>query len=471
MAERYDIVIIGAGPAGYVGAIRAAQLGAKVVIFEKGELGGVCMNVGCIPTKTLVASAEILSKIKRSSEFGIDVGGEVKLNFEAMVKRVRRVVEINRGGIRSLLEKNRINLVEGEATIVGKRKIRVRRKDSLTVGPAEEIFESERILIATGSKPMDFAAFPFDGKAVLSSDDFFSMSQVPDSILIIGAGAIGCEFAFILSEFGCRITIVEMMERALPHEDSEISKVLEREMKKRKIALKTAAKVEGIEKEKDGRIAAIFSDGSRMVSEKILVSIGREFNSKGIGLENLNIKIRDNGSVVVGEGFETSVPGIYAAGDIIGKLMLAHVASAEAIAAVENSLGKNSTLEYESIPWGIFTSPEIGRVGLTEEEALKRGIETKTGRFNFRVLGKAHAMGEIEGFVKIIADGKDDRVIGVHIIGPHATDLIHEAALAVRWKMTASQVASLIHTHPTLSEAVMEAAHDVHGIAIHNPPG
>ncbi len=469
MAEQYDIAIIGAGPAGYVGAIRAAQLGAKVILLEKGEVGGTCLNVGCIPTKTLVASVELFSKTKRAGEYGIELDGQPKPNFQAMLKRADKVIDIEKKGIIALFEKYGVKLVHAEATLAGKGKIRAKRIDK-PYDAREELLGSDRVLIATGSKPMEFAHFPFDGKSVLSSDDFFTMSEIPESILIIGAGVIGCEFAFILAELGCAVTIIEMMERALPLEDGEVSKVLEREMKKRKIKLRTGLKVVGIEKIEGCKVGAKASDGSTIVSEKMLVSIGREFCSRGIGLEEGGIACTDKGSIIINERLETNVPGIYAAGDVTGGLMLAHVAWAEAIAAIENSFGKSKILDYESIPWGIFTNPEIGRVGLTEQDAIKRGIELKIGRFNFRLLGKAHAMGEIEGFVKIIADARDDRVIGAHIIGPHATDLIHEVALAVRWRMKASQIASLIHTHPTLSEAVMEASGDIYNDAIHLPP-
>ncbi len=469
MPEQFDIAIIGAGPAGYVGAIRAAQLGAKVVLFEKGEVGGTCLNVGCIPTKTLVASTALLSKIKRAAEYGIELDGQPRPNFQSMLERARKVIDIEKKGIMALFEKYRVHLVHAEAALAGKGRVRARRADT-SRDAREELFGSDRVLIATGSRPVEFADFPFDGRSVLSSDDFFTMSEIPESILIIGAGVIGCEFAFILAELGCAVTIIEMMERALPLEDAEISKVLEREMKKRKIKLRTRLKVVGIEKEEGGKVGAKTSDGSMILSEKILISIGREFCTSEIGLEETGVNRSDKGSIVIDEKLETNVPGIYAAGDVTGGLMLAHVAWAEAITAVENSFGKSRTLEYESIPWGIFTNPEIGRVGLTEQEAIKKGMKLKIGRFNFRLLGKAHAMGEIEGFVKILADADDDRVIGAHIIGPHATDMIHEIALGVRWKMKASQVASLIHTHPTLSEAVMEAAGDIYNEAIHLPP-
>lgn len=464
-STKYDIAIIGAGPAGYVGAIRAAQLDAKVVVFEKGELGGVCMNVGCIPTKAIIASTELLSKIKRATDFGIEMTGEAKPSFRSIMERVRKVVDIGKEGIRSLFEKNKIDLIKGEAFLVEKGKIRVKREND-----REKIFEAEKILVATGSSPMALKDVPFDGRSILSSDDLFLLNEVPETMTIIGGGVEGCEWAFIFTALGCKTTVIEMLERALPLEDLEISKTLQKEMKKRKIAFKPGMKVKTIEKLKNGNVILVLEDGSRMESEKVLVAIGRIFNSGNLGLENVGIKLADNGAIKVNRNFETDAPGIYAAGDVIGGIMLAHVASAEAIAAVDHSMGKEIHIDYESVPAGIFTSPEIGRVGLTEQEALERGLKLKIGRFNLRILGKAHALGEIEGFVKIITDAKDRRVVGAHIIGAHAAELIHELALAVRWKMKAHQVASLIHAHPTLSESMMEAAHDVAGESIHNPP-
>lgn len=462
---KYDIAIIGAGPAGYVGAIRATQLGAKVVVIEKGELGGVCMNVGCIPTKTIIASTELLTKIRKASDFGIEIPGEVKANFESIMQRVKKVVDIGKEGIQSLFEKNKINLIKGKAVLVEKRRIQVKNESG-----SERILEASKILIATGSSPMSLKCIPFDGTFILSNDDLFLLKEVPETMTIIGGGVEGCEWAFIFAALGCKTTVIEMLERALPLEDAEISKTIRREMKKKKIAFKPGLKVNSIERLQNGKVAVAFDDGNTMKTEKVLVAIGRNFNSRNLGLENAGVKLAGNGSITVNDKFETNVPGVYAAGDVIGGIMLAHVASAEAIVAVENSLGKENRIDYESIPAGIFTSPEIGRVGLTEEEALNKGMKLKIGRFNLRVLGKAHAMGEIEGFVKIIADEKDGRVVGAHMMGAHAADIIHELALAVRWKMKADQVASLIHAHPTLSESVMEAAHDVTGECIHNPP-
>ncbi len=459
---KYDIAIIGAGPAGYVGAIRAAQLGAKAVVIEKGELGGVCMNVGCIPTKTIIASTELYSKIKKASSYGIEISGEAKANYSKIMERAQKVVEIGREGIQSLLDSNKIDLIQGEATLVDGKRIQIKAGYQ-----EQQIVESKKILIATGSRPMSLKGVAFDGTHILCSDDLFIMENAPETMTIIGGGVEGCEWAFVYASLGCKVTVIEMLERSLPLEDAEISKTLQREMKKKKITFKAGVKVKTIEKMKNRKAAVVLEDGNKIESEKVLMAIGRVFNTEALGLENAGVHLDDLGSIKVNRRMETSVQGVYAAGDVIGGMMLAHVASAEAITAVENALGKKASIDYESIPAGIFTTPEIGRVGLTEEEAIKKGIKLKVGRFNLRVLMKAHALGDIEGFVKIIADEKDDRVIGAHVIGAHAAEVIHELALAVKHKMKSHQVASLIHAHPTLSEAVMEAALDVSGEAIH----
>jgi dihydrolipoamide dehydrogenase len=459
---KYDIAVIGAGPAGYVGAIRAAQLGAKAVVIEKGELGGVCMNVGCIPTKTIIASTDLFSKIKRASAYGIEILGEAKANYSRIMERAQKVVEIGREGIQSLLDSNKIELIKGEASLIGDEKIQIKAGEQ-----SEKIVECENILIATGSSPMGLKGVPFDGTHILCSDDLFIMEEIPETMTIIGGGVEGCEWAFIFASLGCKVTVIEMLERALPLEDAEISKTLQREMKKKRITFKAGAKVKAIEKGPDGKSAVVIEDGSKVESEKVLVAIGRVFNTGDLGLDKAGIELDDLGAIKVNNRMETSAKGLYAAGDVIGGMMLAHVASAEAIVAVENALGKKASIDYESIPAGIFTSPEIGRVGLTEEEAVKKGMKLKIGRFNLRVLMKAHALGEIDGFVKIISDSKDGRVVGAHIMGAHAADIIHELALAVRHRMKVDQVASLIHAHPTLSEAVMEAALDVSEKAIH----
>jgi dihydrolipoamide dehydrogenase len=456
------IAVIGAGPGGYVAAIKAAQLGASVTVIEDSEVGGTCLNWGCIPTKTLIASAEVLAKTRNISNFGIDLNGDVAPNLQKIRERKNRVIDIQIKGIKELFKRWGIRLLEGKGFIVSPKKINVRS----TNGATKEI-EADRIIIATGSRPSSIPAIPFDGKRILSSDDALTLESIPKSLIIIGAGVIGCEFAFIYKEFGSDVTMVEMMSRSIATEDEEISIILERELKKKKIRLLTSTHIEKIEIRNDSVLATL-SDGRQLEGEQVLVSVGRAMNSDEAGLENIVVKTGKRGEIVVNNRMETSVQDVYAVGDVTGGIMLAHVASKEGIVAAENALGGNAVMDYDVVPGAIFTSPEIASVGLREKQALEKGYSVKIGRFPFRALGKAHAIGEISGLVKIIADEKSDKILGVHIIGPHASDLIHEAALAVKNSITARDVASMIHAHPTLSEGIMEAAEDISNSSIHS---
>jgi len=458
-----QITVIGAGPGGYVAAIKAAQLGASVMVIEDAEVGGTCLNRGCIPTKALVASAEALEKVRNIHDFGIELNGDISPNIQKILERKNRVVGIQVKGIRGLFKSWDIKVFEGRGFIVSPKKIKVTLKE----GGIEQI-ETDKIIIATGSRPAQIPTFPFDGERILSSDDALNPNNIPKSLLIIGAGVIGCEFAFIYREFGSEVTMVEMMPRAISTEDEEISAILEKELKKKKIRLMTDVKVEKVEM-KENSVQASLLNGKTIEAEKVLVSIGRAMNSKDIGLENIGVKTGQKGEIIVNKRMETNVEGVYAVGDVTGGIMLAHVASRGGIVAAENALGGNAIINYDVVPSAIFTSPEIASVGLREREALEKGYKIKIGRFQFRALGKAHAMGEISGLVKIIVDAESDRILGTHIIGPHASDLIHEAALAINNRLTAKDIAHVIHAHPTLSEAVMEAAEDVHDSAIHIP--
>ncbi len=457
------LAILGAGPGGYVAAIKAAQLGAQVTIIEEKEVGGACLNRGCIPTKTLLASSEMLSKARELKDFGIELKGEIVPNLSKIIERKNRVVNTQVKGIRSLLKSWGITLKEGRGIFISPKEIEVTLKDG-----SKEKIEADKIIIATGSRPAQIPAFPFDGERILSSDDALELKEIPKSLLIIGAGVIGCEFACIYRELGSDVTMVEMLPRAIATEDMEISELFEKELKKKKIKLHTNVKVEKVDKRGDG-VHAFLSDGKEIVAEKVLVSIGRAFNSNGIGLEAVGIDRGNRGEVIVNEKMETNVSGVYAIGDVIGGILLAHVASKEGIIAAENTLGASKNIDYSVVPSAIFTSPEIASVGLREYQAMEKGIKVRTGHFQFRALGKAHAMGEIAGFVKIVADSDSDRVLGVHIIGPHASDLIHEAALAIKAGLKTRDIAETIHVHPTLSEGIMEAAEDVYGKAIHIP--
>ena len=457
------IAVLGAGPGGYVAAIKAAQLGASVTVIEDTEVGGTCLNRGCIPTKALIASAEVLDKAKNIHDFGIELNGDVIPNIQKILERKNKIVNIQVKGIRGLFKSWGIKILDGKGFIVSANKIRVALKD----GGAEEV-ETDKIIIATGSRPAQIPIFPFDGEKILSSDDALNLNNIPRSLLIIGAGVIGCEFAFIYREFGSEVTMVEMMPRAVSTEDEEISEILEKELKKKKIKLITNIKVEKVEV-KESSVQAFLSDGRAIEAEKVLVSIGRAINSKDIGLENIGVKTGQRGEIIVNDKMETSIKGVYAVGDVTGGIMLAHMASKEGMIAAENAVGGDAVINRSVVPAAIFTSPEIASVGLGEKQALDKGYRIKIGRFQFRALGKAHAMGEISGLIKIIADEQNDKILGAHIIGPHASDLIHEIALAVNKGLTVKDIADTIHAHPTLSEGIMEAAEDVHDSAIHVP--
>ncbi len=457
------ITILGAGPGGYVAAIKAAQLGAEVTVIEESEVGGTCLNWGCIPTKTLIASAELLHKIKKAKSFGLELDGTVSPNIEKIVDRKNKVVSTQVKGIRGLFKSWGVNIIEGRGVIVDPKKIMVTRKD----GTTEEV-ETDSIIIATGSKPAQIPVFPFDGKRIISSDHAINPASVPESLLIVGAGVIGCEFAFIYKEFGAAVTMVEMMPNAVSTEDEEISQTLERELKKNKIKLMTGTSVEKVDVNDNG-VTVTLGNGKSVEVEQVLVSIGRSVNTKDIGLEAIGVETGQRGEIKVDSKMQTNVEGVYAIGDVTGGIMLAHLASKEGMVAVENAMGGSSEVNYDVIPAAIFTSPEIGSVGLREKQAVEKGLKYKVGRFQFRGLGKSHAMGEIAGLFKIIADEETDKILGAHIIGAHASDMIHEVAVAMEKGLTTKDIAHTIHAHPTLAEGVMEAAEDVHDMAIHCP--
>lgn len=457
------LTILGAGPGGYVAALKAAQLGALVTVIEKEEVGGACLNRGCIPTKSLIASVEALHKARNLEDFGIDNTGQVLPNLAKIMARKNKIVATQIKGIRGLFKSWGVDLVEGTGRLFSPQKIEVRKKDGTTA-----LVETDKTIIATGSRPAQFPLFPCDGEHILNSDDALDLKEIPKSLIIIGAGVIGSEFACIFGELGTAVTMLEMLPHALSTEDPEIAEVLERELKKKKIKLMTGVSVQKVEVLNDG-VHVLLADGHELVGEKLLVSIGRALNTEGIGLDELGITKGPKGEIQVNDKMETNIGGIYAIGDVTGGLLLAHVASKEGMVASYNACGTQKKIDYSVVPAGIFTLPEIGSVGLRENQAIQRGLKIRVGRFPFRALGKAHAMGEIAGMTKIIADAATDKVLGVHIIGAHAADLIHEGAMAIKAGFTAQQVADMIHAHPTMAESIMEAAEDLHGEAIHAP--
>lgn len=457
--QEFDIVIIGGGPAGYVSAIRGAQLGAKIAVVEKKSLGGTCLNRGCIPTKALYASAKTLATARKADKFGIQVK-DIALDFAKVVARKNDVVNKLVGGIRQLLKGNGVEILEGEAFLESRGQIKITRADGL-----KGTITAKKVIIATGSEPAMIPAFNIDRKNIVTSTEMLDLQTVPKTLLIIGGGVMGCEFASIFAEFGSKVTIVELLPTILATEDKQVSRVILKNFKDKGIDVFTEVSVQGVQDTGNG-VKTTLADGKEFITEKVMVSIGRSFNSQGLGLEALGVNT-DKGRIVVNDKMETSVQDVYAAGDVIGGMLLAHIASSEGIVAVNNALGKDMKMDYAIVPAGIFTDPEIASVGLREKDAKEKGIEVSIGRFPYVASGKALCMGEEEGFVQILSDPGTDKVLGCSIIGAHATDLIQEVAVAIKTGAKIKDIAETIHAHPTLPELVMEAAEDVHGMAIH----
>jgi len=454
------IIIIGGGPGGYVAAIRAAQLGGDVTVIEEDKIGGICLNRGCIPTKAILASVEILALLERAGQLGIEVE-KVVPNFSRIMERKNKIVSQLRGGVDYLLKANKVKVIKGKASFLGSHSICIE-----TEAGRKEL-EGEKIIIASGSKPILLPFLDSSHPAVLTSEQALELKEVPESLLIIGSGVIGCEFASIFNPLGTKITMVEMMEQILPTEDKRVAQVIERIFKKRGIDIFTRTKLEEITEYREDGITARLDKGGKIEAEKILICVGRSPRINNMGLEELSLKISQKGTIVVNKKMETTQEGIYAIGDVIGGYLLAHVASEEGIIAAENATKLTSEIDYTSVPSCIFTSPEIGTVGLTPDEAEEKEMEVRIARFPFTACGKAHAIGETDGFVQLIVRESDDRILGGQIVGSHAADLVHEIALAIRWGLTAEQLSSTIHAHPTLSETIMEAARKAEKKPIH----
>jgi dihydrolipoamide dehydrogenase len=459
----YDVAVIGGGPGGYVAAIRAAQLGGKVLLVEKESIGGVCLNRGCIPTKTLLKSAEKWEDLKRGSEFGLKAEG-IGFDFGAIVARKNAVVTQLRGGIEQLVKSNDIDVVRGVAVLTGSNRLEVATHDSGN----KESFEVRKIIIATGSVPSSIPVPGHDLSAVITSDELLELTEVPKSMLVIGAGVVGIEFTAIMRSFGCEVTVVEMLPNILPSVDSDLVKRMGLILRKLGIKTLVGARVAAIEAANDGVIVKV--DTGKAVQEfhveKVLVATGRRPVLEDLGLETAGVAY-DRSGITVNERMETSIADIYAIGDVTGRSMLAHVASTAGMVAAENAMGLSSIMDYGAVPGCIFTTPEIAMVGLTEQEALAGNLHVKVSKFNFAANGKAVSMGETDGLVKIVADANTGKVLGMHILGPHASDLIMEGTLAIRNNLTARDIAHTIHPHPTLAETVMESAHGIDGDIVH----
>lgn len=463
MSERFDVIVLGSGPGGYVAAIRAAQLGKNVACIEKAEVGGVCLNWGCIPTKALIKNADIWNDIQKADSMGFQMG-ENSFNYEEIVQRSRNTAERLSKGIDFLFKKNNVTLIKGFGKFNSENQLEVTDSEGNV-----NTYEADAIIIATGARPRTIPGIEIDGIKVISSKEALVLDKIPESVTVIGAGAIGVEFAYIYNSFGSQVTIVEAMPQIMPNEDEEIAKEATRALKKQKIKINDATMVKAVDTTSEKVITTIEKKGKEktLESDVVLMAIGVQPNTEKIGLENIGVETV-KGWIKVDEHFQTNVPGIYAIGDVIGGPCLAHVASAEGIHAIEAICGHDAAaVNYEAIPGCTYCHPQVASVGMTEAQATEKGHELKVGKCHFRAIGKASAIDEIEGMVKVIFDAKTDILLGGHIVGAEATELLAELVTAVDKQMTFGQLKNVIHAHPTLSEAVIEAIHAAYDEAIH----
>lgn len=456
-----DVAVIGTGPGGYVAAIRAAQRRARVIVIEKEEIGGVCLNWGCIPTKTLIYTAELYRKLQHGRELGLDIKG-FTLDLKGLRARKDDIVKKNKAGIRNLFKAHGIEVVKGTAAIAAPGKIVV----------GGETINAGSIIIATGSSPAQIPGLETDGERVITSTEALELESIPQRVAVIGAGAVGAEFACFWNAIGAHVTLIEMMPTILPLEDEELTKQLAAIFKKRGMDVRTGTTVKKIVHGRKHMTLTLEGDHAGEIdTDRVLVGIGRRYHSEVVaGTPGLRVKLGKRGEILVNERMETSVPGIYAIGDVTGRTMLAHGASAEGLVAAANATGGHETMDYRVVPACTFTSPEVASVGLTEAKARAAGIDVKVGRFSFLASGRAHSMGETDGLVKIIGEARTGEVVGVHILGAEAGELIAAAAIAMKLEASVEDIAHTIHTHPTLAETMMEAAEDFYGLGIHTPP-
>ncbi|MBI1938607.1 MAG: dihydrolipoyl dehydrogenase [Ignavibacteriales bacterium] len=466
MSKNYEIAILGGGPGGYVAAIRAGQLGFKTVVIDKENLGGICLNWGCIPTKSLLKNAELYDLMKNhSNDFGISVQG-LSFDFGKIIKRSRDISDRITKNVELLVKKNKIDRIRGLGKLASKNQIEVFDND----GKKIDSINADKIIIATGARPKIFPAIPVDRKNIITSTEAMILEKQPKELIVIGAGAIGVEFAYFYSVLGTKVTIVEMLDSILPIEDKEVSDLLAKNFKKRGIEIYTSAKVEKAEAKKDYVVVSIEKDGKKieLKADKVLSAIGVTGNVEGFGLEELGVEIEKGHVKVDKRTYQTNVRNIYAIGDVIGAPWLAHVASAEGINCVETMKGLHTVpVNYDTIPGCTYCIPQVASVGMTEQKAREAGYEIKIGKFPFMASGKAFAVGERDGFVKLIFDTKYGELLGAHIIGPEATELIAELTLAKSVEADYETIVKTIHAHPTLSESIMEAAANAYGESIH----
>ncbi len=454
----FDVVVIGSGPGGYVAAIRAAQLGLRTAIVERDEVGGVCLNWGCIPSKALIRNAEVVSLFENAEEFGI-TAENVSYDFSRAIDRSREVVKKLTAGVSLLLKRNGVEYVEGFGVL----------EDRNTVAAGGRKLSTENVVIASGAAFREIPGLPIDGETVITSREALETRDAPERVVIVGAGATGAEFAYVWSAYGAEVTLVELMPRIVPNEDAEISRALARSFAKQGIESITGARVEGVDLDGESAVVAVTSeDGQRVIEcDKALVSVGTKGNVEGIGLEDAGVAT-ERGFISVDDRMETNVPGVYAVGDVTGRMLLAHVASAQGVTAAERIAGlEPPRLDYETMPRAIYCKPQVASFGLTEEQAKERGYEVRVGRFPVAANGKALGLGETEGMVKLVVEAEVGDILGAHMIGPEVTELLGELSMARLLESTDKELGWLVHPHPTVSEIVKEAALDAAGEAVH----
>jgi dihydrolipoamide dehydrogenase len=452
-------LVIGAGFGGYVAAIRLSQLGREVTLVEKELLGGVCLNVGCIPSKTLVRAARLMKQIQRAGDLGIETA-QPRVDLQRLQAWKTGVVDKLRSGVAYLCKGNGVDLVYGEVRFQAPHQMQIRTKD----GP--RIITADNVIIAAGSRPVELPSFKFDGHFVITTTEALSLTEIPGNFVIIGGGVSGLELGTAYARFGSHVTVIEMLDQLLPGVDGELVRVVERNLRRLGVETHVRARAKWV---KDGKVTAELADGKEIEvpADKVMVAVGRRANSDQIGLETTGIKTDEAGFIQVNAQMQTNVPGIYAVGDVVGMPMLAHKASKQGIVAAEVISGLASTADFKAMPSAIWTEPEIATVGLTEAEAKSKGYEPIVGKFPFTALGRAVAVGETDGFVKVVADKESEQILGIQIVGADATDLISEAALAIEMGATLEDVGLTVHPHPTLPESLMEAAEAAKGKAIH----
>ena len=456
----YDLVVLGAGPGGYVAAIRAGQLGMKTAVVERDNVGGVCLNWGCIPSKALLRNAEVLDLVRGADEFGISFDN-LRVDFGKAIDRSRRVVARLTRGVGMLLRKNGVELIEGEATMLDRGTVRVET--------AGRTLTASNVIIATGARERELSNIPVDREAVITSREALELREVPPRVVIVGGGATGAEFAHVYRTYGAEVTIVELLPRLVPNEDEDTSRALERAFRRQGIRTLSGSAVESVSLV-DGHAVVRVSTGDETTdidADKVLVAVGVRGNVEGLGLEALGVRT-ERGSIVVGDSMETNVPGIYAVGDVTGKMLLAHVASAQGVTAVETIAGMSPPrLDYTLMPRAIYCKPQVASFGLTETQAREQGFDVKVGRFPFSASGKALALSEVEGLIKLVVDSEVGEILGAHMVGSEVTELLGEVAMTRLLEGTTTELGWLVHPHPTISEMLKEAALAVDGEAVH----